>query len=173
MKKPAKKTTKSWIVDGKTFASPSLAATYSEWKGLQQSGLIRSFELPEGKPEKNKFHAIKCRIDEIDFDSVMEARYYIHLLQQIQRKIVKSFECQPVFLLQDKFVKFGKTVRPITYVADFLVRYENGAEKAIDVKGRITKDFALKRKLFDFRYRNIELELTQYRVKTQDWVKVQ
>jgi hypothetical protein len=134
--------------------------------------LINSFELPEGKPDKAKYRSIKCHIDEIQFDSIMEARYYVHLKQQKKAKIVASFECQPEFELQPKFVKNGKTIRPITYRSDFRVLYENGVEKIIDVKGRITKDFALKHKMFDYNYRNAELELVQYREKTQQWVKI-
>ena len=171
---PRKKASKPQLyeIDGKHFASPSLCSAYRELTAYQRDGLIDSFALPEGFLPKNKFNSTKCTIDGMVFDSLMEGRYYVQLKLEQKNKIVSSFTCQHVFELQPKFKKGGKTIRPITYVADFYVCYENGVEKAIDVKGRITKEFALKKKMFDFRFPKTELELVQWRAKVQQWIKM-
>ncbi|EAE7029376.1 DUF1064 domain-containing protein, partial [Listeria monocytogenes] len=36
--------------------------------------------------------------------------------------------------------------------ADFLVRYSDGHEELIDIKGMLTKEFRIKQKLFELRY---------------------
>ena len=159
-------------IDGKKFVSATLVSAYKEFTEAQKKGLIRSFSLPEGPVPKTKFHSMKCEVDDMTFDSIMEARYYVYLRQLQAENIVDTFECQRTFELQPKFKKDGKTIRPISYIADFLVQYHNGTEKAIDVKGRITKEFALKHKMFDYKFPKTELELVQYRVKIQQWIKI-
>ena len=159
-------------IDGKSFVSVTLVHAYKYFTEAKKLKYIKQFELPEGPVPKNKFNSMKCTVDGILFDSIMEARYYVFLCEQKGCGIVDSFVCQHPFELQPKFKKDGKTIRPITYIADFLVQYNNGTEKAIDVKGRITKEFALKHKMFDYRFPKTQLELVQYRVKTQTWVKI-
>ncbi|EQA5494605.1 DUF1064 domain-containing protein, partial [Listeria monocytogenes] len=63
-----------------------------------------------------------------------------------------SFDLQPEFILQDSFVKNGKKHHAIKYRADFLVRYKDGHEELIDIKGMLTKEFRIKQKLFEMRY---------------------
>lgn len=65
---------------------------------------------------------------------------------------VVSFDLQPEFVLQESFRKNGKLYRAIKYKADFLVRYNDGHEELIDVKGMLTKEFRIKQKLFELRY---------------------
>ncbi|EAE2871455.1 DUF1064 domain-containing protein [Listeria monocytogenes] len=38
------------------------------------------------------------------------------------------------------------------YKAGFLVRYSDGHEELIDIKGMLTKEFRIKQKLFEMRY---------------------
>jgi hypothetical protein len=66
---------------------------------------------------------------------------------------IKDISLQHKFELQPSFKKNGKTIRAITYIADFvyfdLERMVNVVE---DVKGYKTKEYLLKKKLFEYKY---------------------
>lgn len=109
----------------------------------------------------------KTVVDGITFDSKMESQYYEYLKDLKDRGVIREFELQPKFLLQDKFIVvegetiFGsdkrfnslkrktkaETIRAINYIADFKVIYNDGREEIIDTKGRATADFEIKRKM--------------------------
>lgn len=93
---------------------------------------------------RSKYNAKKVVIDNIKFDSKAEAAYYQQLKLLKMSGEVVSFDLQPEFILQDSFVKNGKKYHAIKYRADFLVRYKDGHEELIDVKGMLTNEFILK-----------------------------
>ena len=99
-------------------------------------------------------------IDGIHFSSQKEGLRYIELKRLQQAGIVKEFEMQPKFLLQETFRKNGKLIRAIYYIADFRVLYADGHEEIEDVKGRfMTELFKIKWKLWDKRYPELELKI--------------
>jgi Protein of unknown function (DUF1064) len=123
----------------------------------------------EGNMGKTKYGNKKVVLDGITFDSEMEAKYYSHLKLLRSKGIVKEFELQPKFVLLDSFKKNGKTYRAITYNADFTVYYADGKIEVIDVKGMITQQFELRRKLFEHRY-PYELKLVTYSKIDGGWI---
>lgn len=120
----------------------------------------------------SKYGSKKVECDGYVFDSKLEYNYYCYLKQMKSDGLVESFELQPKYQLQPGFKKNGKTYRSIDYVADFLVTYTDGREEVIDVKGMITTDFALKRKLFEYRYENLELKLVAYSKMDGGWIEL-
>lgn len=112
----------------------------------------RRTSLTKQTSTRSKYNAKKVVIDNIKFDSKAEAAYYQQLKLLKMTGEVVSFDLQPEFILQDSFVKNGKKYHAIKYRADFLVRYKDGHEELIDVKGMLTNEFILKRKLFEMRY---------------------
>jgi hypothetical protein len=100
----------------------------------------------------NKFGARKVTIDNHTFDSVAEAKYYDQLKWLLHAKQIKSFKLQPKFMLQESFKKNGKTFKAIQYIADFEIHNLDGSVEIVDVKGHETKEFLIKRKLFEKRY---------------------
>lgn len=118
---------------------------------------------------KTKYKNKKVVVDGIEFDSKIEARYYEHLKILKQQGIVKEFELQPKFVLLDKFKKNGKTYRAITYNADFKVEYADGRIEVVDVKGMVTQQFELRRKLFEYRY-PYELKVITYSKIDGGWI---
>ncbi|MGE6260897.1 DUF1064 domain-containing protein [Heyndrickxia sporothermodurans] len=104
------------------------------------------------KHKKSKYGNIKTVVDGITFDSKAEATYYNQLKWLKQAKQIKDFKLQPRYILQDAFVKNGKKYRKIEYVADFEVHKLDGTIEIIDIKGKETKEFLLKRKLFERKY---------------------
>jgi hypothetical protein len=99
-----------------------------------------------------KYNAKRTEIDGIEFHSAIEGEYYRHLKKQQEEGKIKEFELQPIFTLQEGFKKNGKYIRPILYIADFKVYYNDGTIQIIDVKGYETADFKIKRKLFEKKY---------------------
>jgi hypothetical protein len=99
-----------------------------------------------------KYGSKKVTIDGHTFDSKAEASYYQQLKWLKQAKQIKDFKLQPRYLLQEAFSKNGKHFRKIEYVADFEVHHLDGSVEVIDVKGYETKDFLIKRKLFERLY---------------------
>jgi hypothetical protein len=100
----------------------------------------------------SKYGAKKTIVDGITFDSKAESKYYEQLKWLKQAKQIKDFKLQPRFLLQEAFKKNGNTIRKIEYVADFEIHNLDGSIEIVDVKGVETKEFLLKKKLFEKRY---------------------
>jgi len=109
---------------------------------------------------KSKYGNKSTVIDGITFSSHKEALRYVELKQLRQAGIVREFEMQPKYLLQEAFRKNGKLIRAIFYVADFRVVYADGYEEIEDVKGRfMTEIFKIKWKLWDKRYPDLTLKI--------------
>lgn len=112
----------------------------------------------------SKYGAKKITVDGIKFDSKMEADFYLELKKQKQDGLIVDFELQPRFELLPKFEKNGVKYRKMEYVADFLVfildEEHKVVKQVVDVKG-FSRDstFLLKQKLFNWRYRDLNLIL--------------
>ena len=158
-----KKTTKSeYQVDGKKYKSKILYDAHLEFTAAVKSHLIKSFELDDGVSKKSRYTSYKPVLDDIKFDSLMEARYYIFLKTKEKKKELRCLELQPSFTLQESFTKNGKKYRPIAYVADF--RYQDTETNQwviVDVKGKETVEFKLKQKLFEYKYPDLSLSVIQ------------
>lgn len=102
----------------------------------------------------SKYGNKKTVIDNITFDSQAEATYYQQLKWLKQARQIKDFKLQPRYILQEGFKKNGKTFHKIEYVADFEVYKLDDSVEVVDIKGAVTKEFSLKRKLFERKYLN-------------------
>ena len=101
----------------------------------------------------SKYNARKTIIDGITFDSKAEANYYTQLKLLQRAGEIVELELQPKFEIIPSFVDpAGKKVRATHYIADFRVKYKDGREEVIDVKGHKTDVYRLKKKLFEQRY---------------------
>lgn len=120
----------------------------------------------------SKYNNKKVVCDGITFDSKAERDYYLYLLELKQRGIVTDIQLQPSFLLQEKFRKNGKLYREITYKADFEVTYSDGHIEIVDVKGMVTKDFAIKQKLFEYKYPDYRLLLMTHSLIDGGWIEL-
>lgn len=124
---------------------------------------------------KNKYNARKTIYDGHEFDSLSERDFYIILKND---KLVKHIELQPQYTILKAYkVECGRcdgrgqvynkrtgnfnkctlckgagkrTKQGAKYTADFKVTYIDGHVEIIDVKGGVvSKDFPLRRKLFE------------------------
>ena len=106
-----------------------------------------------------KYNAVKTQIDGIIFDSKKEAEYYKNLLLLKQAGEVVDIKLQPEFELQEGYIKDGVKIRPIKYIADFLVVYKDGHIEIIDTKGyRKDKVYLLKKKLFHYKFKSLTIK---------------
>jgi len=90
----------------------------------------------------SKYNAVKQKIDNILFDSQLEASYHCHL--KILKRIgeVEYWLCQVPFILPG-----GKK-----YKCDFLVFYTDGSHEFVDIKGMETQLFKLKKSIVESVY---------------------
>lgn len=108
----------------------------------------------------SKYHNQKIIIDGIKFDSKAEGRRYQELKLLQRAGEIKDLQLQPKFLLQPAFKKNGKSYKKIEYIADFSY-YDDNKLIVEDVKGMETEVFKLKRKMFDYKYNDIELRVVK------------
>lgn len=97
-----------------------------------------------------KYGNRKTEIDGITFDSKREASRYCELKILVRNNIIKNLRLQPKYVLQEKY-KNGddKSIRAMHYIADFEYVNELGELTVEDCKGMKTKDYLLKKKLFE------------------------
>lgn len=102
--------------------------------------------------KKNKYHASKVEMDGVVYDSKKEAKRAGVLQQQEKYGIITNLQRQVTFELQPGYINNqGKKIRPITYIADFT--YEQEGKKIVeDCKGFRTKEYSIKKKIFEFKY---------------------
>lgn len=104
----------------------------------------------------NKYRAKKTKIDDIEFDSYMEAKRYRQLVTLEMAGEISDLVLQPKFRLMDSYKYNGKAIKAIDYIADFMYR-EDGKLVVEDVKGMRTQAYIIKSKLFIKKY-ILELE---------------
>lgn len=102
--------------------------------------------------KQNKYHNKKVIYDGIKFDSVKEKNRYIGLKQLERLGVIQNLQRQVKYELQPSFKLNGTTIRSITYIADFVYIQDN-KEIIEDVKGMRTKEYLLKKKLFEYKYK--------------------
>lgn len=102
--------------------------------------------------KQNKYHNKKVEYDGIKFDSEKEKNRYIGLKQLERLGVIQNLQRQVKYELQPSFKLNGKTIRSITYIADF-VYIQDGVEVIEDVKGMRTKEYLLKKKMFEYKYK--------------------
>lgn len=106
----------------------------------------------------SKYHSKKVIVDGIEFMSKKEAERYYELKLLEMAGAIKDLKLQQQFVLQPPFKKNGKTIRAITYIADFtyfdLERMRNVVE---DVKGYKTDVYTLKKKMFEYKYPDLTI----------------
>jgi hypothetical protein len=111
--------------------------------------------------KQNKYRNKKTIINNIVFDSKKEAKRYSELklkLRACDNSKITDLKLQPRFLLQKGYVKNGKKIREINYIADFSYTDNKGNFIIEDVKGKKTKEYLLKKKMFGSIYPELEIK---------------
>ena len=109
----------------------------------------------------NKYKNQRTQYKGISFDSKKECEYYIYLENLEAQGAISELQRQVRFTLQPSFKHQGKTIRAITYVADFTYVDSDGKYHIVDVKGSkdtLTETFKIKSKMFLYKY-GTEIEI--------------
>lgn len=173
-KRSSQKLTKSkkiYVADEKIYRTQSLADLHQE---LKNDKIIYEFNLQtiSDKKTKNKFGALTASINEIKFDSVMEAKYYVHLLHKEQEGMIKNIRLQVPFGLVLAYKDFdGSRVRLIIYLADFCFeKVDDNSKYIVDVKGTETPEFKIKWKLLGYKYPEYIRQIIQWYKPLKTWL---
>lgn len=115
-----------------------------------------------------KYHNKKTIVNGITFDSKLEAKRFCELKLLEKANKIEDLKLQPSFELQPTFKKNGKTIRAITYKADFSYYDKEKQEQVIeDTKGMQTKDYLIKKKLFEYKFPYLTIkEIKKWQKKT-------
>lgn len=107
----------------------------------------------------NKYRNKKVVIDNIKFDSQLEANRYVELKLLQRAKQISNLRLQVPFVLQEGFKKNGKSYQAIKYIADFVYE-ENGQTIVEDTKSKatMTELYKVKKKLFEKKYQNLTIK---------------
>ena len=124
---------------------------------------------------KTKFNVDKDKsrrtYNGIEFDSILEMKYYRDVvLPKLESGDIIKVDLQVKYELQPKFLHDNKTVQPINYVADFVIKYADGTIEVIDTKGCPNSTAILKRKMFWYVYPDIVYRWICYSKIDGGWV---
>lgn len=106
--------------------------------------------------DMSKYNSRKTTVDGFTFDSKKEAKRYLELKQMEKDGLIHNLQLQVPFELIPPFeiVIDGKKRkrRKMQYIADF-VYYIGNVRIVEDVKGRKTDVYMIKKKLFEYKYK--------------------
>lgn len=125
--------------------------------------------------ERSKYNVgkdlAKRTYEGIVFDSVLEMNYYRDVVcPAMDRGDITYCELQKKYTLQPKFKYKGKTILPITYVADFYIEYANGESAVIDTKGYPDAKAKIKKKMFWYAFPEANYSWVGYCKRLGGWV---
>ena len=94
--------------------------------------------------------------DIIRFDSEIEYLYYLDLLKRESEGKVKNINIHQSFILIPEYENFdGEKIQRMDYECDFFYYdVEKNKQMCVDIKGVEEPEFVIKRKLFDYVYRD-------------------
>jgi predicted nuclease of restriction endonuclease-like RecB superfamily len=104
-------------------------------------------------PAKPKYHNMKISVDGIHFDSKAEAERYKELKMLKAAGEIKGFNIQPSFVLMNG----------IRYRPDFIICDKEGNIYVEDVKGFETKEFIIKKRMWQQLYPWMDLIIVKKR----------
>ena len=116
----------------------------------------------------------KRTYDGIIFDSALEMKYYVEVVvPEFQAGIITSFELQKKYMLQEPYIRKldSKKIMGIDYVADFYIVYNDNSECVVDTKGMADSVAKLKRKLFEYKYPDINYSWISYSKIDGGWIE--
>lgn len=147
---------------------------YLELLERRDSGDITDFDignLTVNMKGKSKYGSKRLMVDDHLFHSKLEVRYLFLLKDLMKTGEVTGYELGPKFELQEKFSKNGVNHRSINYFADFEVSYNDGRVEIVDTKGKVTPEFSMKRKMFEFKFPDLDLKILKFVPSYGGWIE--
>jgi hypothetical protein len=108
------------------------------------------------------------------YDSETEMKFYRDVIEVgLNDGSIKKCERQVKYELQPKYKYHGETILAINYVADFVVTYNDNSIIVWDVKGLADAIAKLKKKLFHYKYPNIDYRWIGHSIIDGGWLEYQ
>ena len=141
------------------FVPSDKSDSKEEKKKRSKYNNYKVYEYEDGFISEVKDACGHGRVSEV-YDSKKEYERWLTLQSLKKSGAISDLKRQVKYVLQPKFVKDGKTIREIAYIADFeYVNHRTGKTVVEDVKGgkaTQTKEFLIKKKLLIYQYPEIE-----------------
>jgi hypothetical protein len=108
------------------------------------------------------------------YDSELEMKYFRDVIEiGLNDGSIKKCERQVKYELQPKYKYQDKNILAINYVADFVVTYNDDSIIVWDVKGLADATAKLKKKLFHYRYPEIDYRWVGFSGMDGGWLEYQ
>jgi len=105
--------------------------------------------------QERKYRNKKVEYNGMLFDSKKELKRYQELLILLRAGEIDNLQRQITYELLPAFTKHKKKYRNICYVADFQYTDKAGNVIVEDVKGMRTDVYLMKKKMFEYMYKNL------------------
>lgn len=104
------------------------------------------------------------------FDSELEKKFYVEVvIPALENGTIIKCERQIKYILQPSFIKDGKKILPIEYKADFVLTYADNSVEIVDTKGYAEPLALMKRKMFWYKFPDINYVWKSYSKKDGGW----
>ena len=114
----------------------------------------------------------KRTFEGIVYDSAIEMRFMRDYIKpRLESGELISAERQVKYELQPSFRHNGELVRAINYVADFVITYADGHSTIIDIKGMPDATAKLKKKLFLYKYPDLDYHRLSHSRLDAGWIE--
>lgn len=118
------------------------------------------------KGKRNRTH------NGILFDSSLEMRYYRDIVcVGLKDGTIKDCKLQAKYELQPKYIYKDKNIRSVNYVADFVLTYADDSVIVWDVKGLPDATAKLKKKLFHYKFPDVDYRWISYSKVDGGWLE--
>ena len=115
--------------------------------------------------------ASKRTYEGVVYDSAVEMKFARdYIAPRLESGELISADRQVKYELQPAFRHEGKYIRAITYVADFVITYADGHQVVIDIKGMPDATDKLKRKLFHYKFPDVDYQWIAYSRQDGGWI---
>lgn len=110
----------------------------------------------------------------IQYDSELEMKYFRDVIEVgLEDGTIKDCKRQVKYELQPKYKYQDKNVLAINYVADFVVTYNDDSVIVWDVKGLADATAKLKKKLFHYKYPEVDYRWVGHSGIDGGWLEYQ
>lgn len=131
------------------------------------------------KKKRSKFNVDQTKkgkqnrtFEGIIYDSELEMKYFRDVIKVgLENGTIKNCERQVKYELQPKYKYQGNNILAINYVADFVITYNDDSIIVWDVKGLADATAKLKKKLFHYKYPDVDYRWVSYSGIDGGWLE--
>ena len=131
------------------------------------------------KKKYSKFHVdlsekgkLKRTYKGIQYDSELEMRYFKDVVEVgLENGTIIDCQRQIKYELQPKCKYKNENILAIKYIADYVLTYNDGSVIVWDVKGQADATAKLKKKMFHYKYPEIDYRWVTYSLQDGGWLE--